>query len=77
MGEGKGKRERNKNVGEKHQRMREKSVGCLSHAPNQGPGLQPTGDWTGDPSVYNLALNPLSHTSQGGEWIFRRLHFYT
>ena len=28
-------------AGEKHQCEREKSVGCLLHAPNQGPGPQP------------------------------------
>ena len=27
--------------GEKHQRVRDKSIGCLSHAPNWGPGLPP------------------------------------
>ena len=27
--------------GEKHRSMRDTSTRCLSHAPNQGPGLQP------------------------------------
>ena len=27
--------------GEKHQCVRDTLAGCLSHAPNQGPGLQP------------------------------------
>ena len=33
-------RERGKE-GEKHLCTRETSIGCLSHAPNEGPGLQP------------------------------------
>ena len=34
--------------------------GCLSCSPYWGPGLQP-----GVPLVHRLALNPLSHNSQG------------
>ena len=30
----------------------------------------PTGNRTGDPSVHRLALNPLSHTSQGRFFLF-------
>ena len=44
--------------------------GCLSRTPYQGPGLQPrhvpqSVNGTGDPLIRRLALNPLSHTSQG------------
>ena len=44
--------------------------GCLSCAPKWGPGLQPrhvplTGNRTDNPLVCRLALNLLSHTSQG------------
>ena len=42
---------------------------CLSHAPYWGPGLQQTGNRTGDPLVCRQALNPLSYTSQG-YWFF-------
>ena len=52
-------------------RGRETSVpGCLSCAPPLGtwPATQAcalTGNQTDDPLVHRLALNPLSHTSQG------------
>ena len=44
--------------------------GCLSHAPQWGtwPAIQacaPTGNRTSNPLPRSLALNPLSHTSQG------------
>ena len=45
--------------------------GCLMHAPYWGPGLKPRHvPWLGielvsDPLVRRLAVNPLSHTSQG------------
>ena len=45
--------------------------GYLSRAPYWGPGLQPRhlSAWTrnrsSDPLICRLALNPLSHTSQG------------
>ena len=46
--------------------------GCLSFVPYWGPGPQPrhvlTGNWTRDALVCRLALNPVSHTSQG--WFF-------
>ena len=50
--------------GEKHQSV------TASHAPPMGtwPTAQagaPTGNQTGNPLVHRLALNPLSHTSQG------------
>ena len=51
--------------GEKHQCM------AVSYAaPHWGPGLQlrhvsSTGNETSNPLVCRLALNPLSHTSQG------------
>ena len=41
--------------------------GCLSLAPDWGPGPQAralTGNLTADPLVRRLALNALSHTSQ-------------
>ena len=58
--------------GKGRERGRETSVcGCLSHRPL--PGTWPTtqtcaltGNRTGDPLICELALNPLSHTSQGG-----------
>ena len=48
---------------------------CLLRSPYCGPGLQPrpsarTGNRTSDPLVHRLALNPLSHTSQGSFLIF-------
>ena len=39
--------------------------GCLSSAPNWGPGPVLTGNETCDPLVHRLVLNPLSHMSQG------------
>ena len=42
--------------------------GCLLHALGAWPTTQAcalTGNQTGDPLVHTLALNPLSHTSQG------------
>ena len=55
--------------GEGKERGRESSIGCLSHAPNWGPGLQPRHvPWPGiNPTtqVAGRALNPLSHTNQG------------
>ena len=49
--------------GEKH------LCGCLSHAPNWGPGLQPkasalTGNQTSNPLVHRPAVSPLNYTSQ-------------
>ena len=57
-------------------RRRESSMcGCLLHIPP--PGTRPatqacalTGNRTGDPFVHRLALNPLSHTSQGYNFYF-------
>ena len=52
-------------------------IGCFSHAPNWGPAgpatqaCALTGNQTGDLSVCRLALNPLSHTSQG--WVVSNL----
>ena len=53
-------------------RRRETAMcGCLSYTPNRGPGPHATqacaltGNSTRDPLVCSLALNPLSHTSQG------------
>ena len=43
-------------------------MGCLSCAPYWGPGpgsCARTENRTGNPQVRRLALNPLSHTSQG------------
>ena len=48
--------------GEKHQCM------VASHTPPTGPTTQAcvlTGNQMGDPLIHRLALNPLSHTSQG------------
>ena len=46
--------------------------GCLLHIPYQGGGTWPvtqscalTGNWTSNPLVCSLVLNPLSHNSQG------------
>ena len=48
--------------GEKHGCMRETSTGCLS-CPQSG--AWPARNWTGNLLVHRLALNLLSHTSQG------------
>ena len=51
--------------GEKHQCVRETSINCLSHAPNQGPGALPRYvPWRGF-KLATLMPNLLSHTSQG------------
>ena len=51
-------------------RGRETSMGCLLHIPTWGPGLQTQSCvLTGDLLVHRLALNPLSHTSQGNEFL--------
>ena len=52
--------------------VRETSIGCLSHVPNQEawPATKAcslTGNQTSDLSVHRLVLNPLSHTSQGSK----------
>ena len=50
--------------------------GCLLRAPYWGPGLKPRHvPWLGielvsDPLVRRLAVNPLSHTSQGQFFFF-------
>ena len=53
-----------KRGGEKHHCV------VASHTPPTGdlacnPGMCPDGNQTGDPSILRLALNPLSHSSQG------------
>ena len=52
----------------RRKRGKETSVGCLSYTPN--PGMCP--DWESNlrPFFHRLALNPLSHTSQGSYPIF-------
>ena len=53
--------------GEKHQCVvasRMPPIGDLA----QHPGMCPDWESTGDPLVLRLALNPLSHTSQGWRW---------
>ena len=59
-----GERER-----EKHQCVREASIGCLLHAPQVGtwPATQACaliGNWTGNLSPCETMLNQLSHTSR-------------
>ena len=62
-------------------RERETSLcGCLSCAPPTGtwPATQAcalTGNGTNDPLVHRLALNPLSHTSQGKFIIILSIYF--
>ena len=57
-------------------RGRETSMrGCLSCTPYWGtwPATQAcalTGNWTNNPLVHRLALNPLSYTSHGSTWKF-------
>ena len=54
--------------GEKYLCARETLIGCLSHSPNQGLGLQSRNvPWPGiEPVTFLLAgWNPLSHTSEG------------
>ena len=68
-------------MGEKHQCVRDTSIGCLSHAPNWGtwPATQAcalTGNQTCDLLVLRLALSPLSHTSQG-QFSFNLTQFNT
>ena len=51
--------------------------GCLLRSPYWGPGLPPqacalTGNQTSDSLVHRLALNPLSHTSQGNSFLLLR-----
>ena len=58
--------------GEKHQCVvasRTPPTGDLAH----NPGMCPDGNRTDDPLVCRLALNPLSHTSQGSEVPSNRL----
>ena len=69
------KRREGEREGEKHQCVRDVLIGCLSHAPEWGPG--PTtqvsalnGAGRGNPWVHRLALSPLSHTSQGSKTFF-------
>ena len=56
----------------RRKRGRQTSVcGCLSHTPPTrnpacNPGTCPDWESNGNPLVHRLALNPLSHTSQGG-----------
>ena len=55
--------------------------GCLPLTSYWGPGLQPrhvpqTNNWTGDPLVRRLVLNPLSHTSQGWRLYFLHALFW-
>ena len=63
-------------------RGRETSMcGCLSHIPLLGtwPATQAcalTGDWTSDPLVCRLVLNPLSYTSQGRTCIFNHYNIF-
>ena len=61
--------------GEKHWYVRDTSIGCLLSSPNWGPSLEIqasalTENWTNNPSVCRLALNPLRCTSQGKKWEF-------
>ena len=61
-------------------RGRETSIcGCLLHAPDQGPGPQPRhAPWLGiKPVTCRLALNPLSHTSQGCQNFFKNMYHDT
>ena len=56
--------------GEKHQCVRDTSIGHLSHTPIWRPSPQPrhmdlTRNRTGNLSVFRPALNPTIHTSQG------------
>ena len=65
--EGEGRRKRGREI---FMRERNADQFPLTHPPNQGPGPQPracapTGNPTGDISVYRPALNPLSQTSHG------------
>ena len=58
------------------ERGRETSIGCLLQTPYWGPGAQPRHvPWRGmgprDPLVCGLVLNPLSHTRQVWELIFK------
>ena len=55
---------------ERRGKERETSIGYLPQASSGGPGPATqacalTGNQTGDLSILRLALNPLSHTSQG------------
>ena len=60
--------------GREKERERNINVGCLSHTPNWGSGLQLRHvPWlrnqTYDSLVRRLVLNPLSHTSQDSGWL--------
>ena len=73
-GEGKEKkRERNIDVG-----ARDTSNGCPLLTPSwdlaHSPGMCLTGNKTCDPSIHRLALNPLSHSSQGNKVFFKDFH---
>ena len=62
--------------GREKERERNMNVWLLLVCPPLGtwPATQacaPTGNQTGDPMVHRLALNPLSHTSQGEERILK------
>ena len=62
--------------GEREKERGTSVCGCLSYAPLLGtwPTTQAcalTGNQTGDPLVCRLALNPLSHTSQGWSFLIR------
>ena len=61
--------------GEKHGCVRDTVIGCC-HAPPTGdltcnPGSDPSGNQNSHLSVHRLAVNPLSHTSQGNRKLMR------
>ena len=66
-GEGREKeRERNIDVQETSVASHTPPTGNLAH----NPGMSPTGNRTGNLSIRRMALNLLSHTSQGHQFIY-------
>ena len=60
-------------AGEKLQCVRNKSIGCLSHARPANQACALTGNGTSSLSVLRSVLNSQSHTSQGDFFFFLKI----